>query len=101
MIRTMPTSVYEGHLDAFLDAAKAGASASDLRLAIGHFWGKLMIHSLANRQWQVMRVWGSRILAEPTLGVSPANLAAASILALPRAVASWWRRRHHGSVYFL
>ncbi|HEV7121878.1 MAG TPA: glycosyltransferase [Rhodanobacter sp.] len=100
MIRTMPTSVYQGHLDTFFEAAKAGASRRELRAAIGLFWGKLMIHSIASGQWHAIRTWGRLIMAEPAFKVSLAHLVSASILALPRAGGSWWRRRHRGAVFF-
>ncbi|TAM59935.1 MAG: glycosyltransferase [Rhodanobacter sp.] len=100
MVKTMPSAVYEGHLDAFLEAIAAGAQTSDVRVAIGRFWGKLMMQSIASGQWSCVRAWGRRITAEPAFEFSLTDLMAESILAFPRALASWWRRRHGSSVYF-
>jgi len=100
MIRTMPTAVYEGHLDAFREAAASGASRSDLRAAVGHFWGKVLVQGVLARRWKMVVAWGRRLVAEPGLGMPCASLLLASLLAVPRALRSRWQRRPPDAVFF-
>ncbi len=100
MIRTMPTAVYEGYLDALFEAVASGARGGDVHMAIGHFWGKLMIQHLASGQWLGIHAWGQRLIDEPAFEFPVTRLIGSSFLAFPRAFTSWWRRRYGSLVYF-
>ena len=100
MIRTMQSAVCEGHLDAFREAVSSGASHADLQAAIGHFWGKIMIQTLLAGRWAELRRWAKKLTGDPLLQFSNRQLMSASLLALPRAIASWQRRRRGDAVFF-
>lgn len=100
MIRTMPNAVCEGHLDAFREAVGGGANPADLRAAIGRFWGKVLVHALIAGRWAGVGTWARRLTSDPLLKYSRFQLLAASLLALPRAIASWHRRRQGAETVF-
>lgn len=100
MVKTMPTAVYAGHLDAFVEAIASGASPSDLRGAVVHFWGKVLVHALISRQYFVIRDWWGRLSTDPRFGVSGPRLFFESLLSFPRAARGWWLRRRRDAVFF-
>lgn len=100
MIRTFPRAVCDGHLDAFEEARKDGAEPADLRAAMGRFWSKVLIQSIVSHDVRGAKRVARGLRAMPGTDVSWAWLSWQSILALPRAVLSWFRRRGANSVYF-
>lgn len=92
MIRTMPKAVCEGHIDAFHEAIAAGVDRADADAAVGRFWGKVLVQALITRRFAEVRYWGMRIINDSALQFSVRQLVAASLLAVPRAFASWVRR---------
>lgn len=100
MIRTFPRAVCDGHLDAFEEARKDGAEPTELRTAMGYFWSKVLIQSIVSHDLRGAKRVARGLLAMPGTGVSWAWLSWQSMLALPRAVLSWFRRRGANPVYF-
>lgn len=100
MIRTFPRAVCDGHLDAFEEARRDGAEPADLRAAMGHFWGKVLVQSFASLDLNGAKQIARGLLAIPGTGASRAWLSWQSMLGLPRAVRSWFRRRGVNPVYF-
>ena len=92
MIKTMPRAVYDGHMDVFREAVDARADYRDIQSAIGRFWGKLLLQAILTRKWSYLNEWRRRLLIEPELHFSNSAMVAATLMSLPQAVASFYRR---------
>lgn len=100
MIRTLPRAVCDGHLDAFEEAQLDGSEPADLRAAMGHFWGKVLVKSIVSSDMRSAHRMAIGMLAMRESGVSWAWLCWQSMLAFPRALLSWFRRKGRNPVYF-
>ena len=103
MIKSMPRLVHEGYIDAFKEMIISDAEHHDVESAISWFWGKLLLQAIVARKWNYLNEWRQRLLSEPALGFSKRAMVIATIMTIPRAVGSFWRRKftdHSTSVYF-
>ena len=103
VIRSMPKAIQDGYMDVFREMVSAGAEQHDIQSAISKFWGKLVVQALITKEWGYLNEWRHRLLEEPLIKYSSSVLASATIMAIPQAIASFWRRNITNSkdaVYF-
>lgn len=96
MIRSMPRTVIDGHLDAFEEALQLGACRADVLRAAGHAWGKTFVQAVISRRLVDVRYFSRRLstIVDPSFAWHAHQL----LLAPMRSMRSVTTRR--GGVYF-
>lgn len=101
MIRTMPEAVLEGQVTAICEAVASGARRSQAWGALGRLWGKFFVASILAGRFTALVRGGRRILGDEVLAYPPLMMARDSLLSLPRAIHSLYRRKFGRRVFFL
>lgn len=99
MISALPRAVIEGHLDAFGEAARIGASAAELRGAIAVFWGKVVVKGILSADFRTPLQVAKRLGTSRLAGITQSWLFVQSLVGLGRAIQSAVSRKRRG-VFF-
>lgn len=98
MIKTMPRSVIDGHLDALSEALLSVGNTGSVRSAAGHAWGKVLMSGLLAGNLGELRYFSRRLAELDCLDTGIGWRAQEAFLAPWRALRSIIARRN--GVYF-